>query len=192
MNEGIITRTRIEETGAWEFFRVVHRERFRGQTLWTVGYELSIQNEGHFGKGLVARRPICAGQAITQYEGNVITKNMARAIREGEDGKVLSSHFCTPKNARGLVINGFAIHPCPLPSPIPGHAIGTPISISDIKGHGGGSFCNHSDDPNAKFAVDKSGIGIEVFVIALRAIEAGEYIHVDYRSAFLNSCITNI
>ena len=123
------------------------------------------------------------------FQGNVISRKEADNIREGEHGKRLASHFATP-STKGMVINGFAIYKPPLPEP--GTVSGTPISRYDIVGRGGGSFCNHSSTPNAKFMASYDDDGLGLFIVSTRQINQGEFINVEYGKGFRSSKKSNL
>ncbi len=155
-----------------------------------VGYDLIVGVEGKKGMGLVAKKAIPAGRAITQYEGSVYTKRFARELTK-KYGMDLGSHFATP-GSHSCVINGFALYPSPLPDPSPGKCQGTPIALHELKGFGGGSFCNHSASPNAKLVPSDKWDRLGLFVVATKDIGAGEFITVNYKRGFLNSRWTNL
>ncbi len=155
-----------------------------------VGYELIVGCQGNFGMGLVAKNHIPSGRAITQYEGLAYTKQFARKLTD-EYGIDIGSHFASP-GAKMFVINGFAMYPCPLPNPAPGMCRGTPIALHDLKGFGGGSFCNHSNNPNATLTASEEDDGLGLFVVAVKDIRPGDFITVDYNKRFLDSKWSNI
>jgi hypothetical protein len=171
-------------------FRPTHYQSFQGQHLMFVGYELTVGNQGDLGKGLVAKNRIPSGRAITQYEGLAYTKQYVRKLSENI-GIHIGSHFASP-GAKMFVINGFALYPSPLPNPEIGKCQGTPIALHELKGFGGGSFCNHSDHPNAELVPSDRDDGLGLFIVAIKDIEAGEFITVNYSSKFLNSKWRNI
>jgi hypothetical protein len=171
-------------------FRPRHYYSFRGHELMLVGYDLIVGREGSCGLGLVTKKFISSGTPITQYEGVAYTKLYLRRMSEKE-GLDKGSHFATP-HARSFVINGFALYPSPLPDPSPASSCGAPIAAYDLHGRGGGSFCNHDENPNAEFVTSPDDEGLGLFVVAKRDIRAGEFINVDYKKSFLNSVWTNI
>jgi hypothetical protein len=137
---------------------------------------------------------IPSNTAITQYEGLLITKAHADAVRNSYGGKQKAGHFCTT-SVRCMVINGYSVeshqpnqqHSRPTLSGVPLH-----IDSPQWKGCGGASICNHSIDPNATLHRDPTGDGYGVFAVSLRQINKGEFIHVDYTNRFLNSSKGNI
>ena len=135
------------------------------------------------GHGLMANIPIAKGAPITQYEGILIPKTKAEAIRQGIDGKALGSHFATT-SVRQMVINGYCFKQ-------DSSTGGVPLSCDEWHGRGGGSLCNHSDNPNAELVRDADGDGYGIYVVALRCISAGEFIHVDYGKRFVRSSKSN-
>ena len=164
---------------------VVHRTTFRDCALLFVGFGLSISLEcGNIGNGLMANVPIAIHMPITQYEGVLMHKSKADSIRKGKNGKSLGSHFATT-SARQMVINGYCFKS-------DSSIGGVPLSIEDWHGRGGGSLCNHSDNPNAELVRDAVGDGYGIYVVALRQIYAGEFIHVDYGKSFIRSSKSNI
>jgi hypothetical protein len=171
-------------------FRPTHYREFQGTKLKFVGYDLTVGYEKGKGLGLVSRVSLEKSSPITQYEGRAYTKAFARSLSEGQ-GLDMGSHFATP-GARMFLINGFAVYPCPLPDPTPGKCKGTPIAQHELKGYGGGSFCNHSDHPNAKLVRSDKDDGLGLFVVAIRDIKPGEFITIDYSNMFINSKWTNI
>ena len=166
---------------------VIHRTYYRGHKLRFIEFGLDISHEGAFGYGLRATLAFSAGTPITQYEGMILTKREAENIRSGPDGKLRSTHFAST-STRSMVINGFSLLD---PNCITGQG-GVPIARSEWRGRGGGSLCNHNDDPNASLARDTEGDGYGVFVVARRNISAGEFIHVDYGKRFIQSSKSNI
>jgi hypothetical protein len=69
------------------------------------------------------------------------------------------------------------------------------MSIEELHGCGGGSFCNYSQSANARLVRDNGSTeadGYGLFVVANRQISAGEFITVDYGSTFLSSSKSNI
>jgi hypothetical protein len=123
---------------------------------------------------------------ITQYEGLILTKSDANAVRNGPEGASRATHFATTAH-RGCVINGYSLSPC---------VGGIAMSHGDLRGKGGGSFANHcSSGPNAKLVRDNSrteGDSYGVFLVATKVIKPGKFIHVDYGKAFVGSKISNI
>jgi hypothetical protein len=169
---------------------VIHRTHFKNQRLRFVEFGLAISLEGSRGYGLRATIDFKAGCPITQYEGVIVLKMNAEALREGPQGKTLGSHLATT-SARSMVINGYSLAAdCNDNSaPIQG---GVPLPRQDWRGRGGGSMCNYDNDPNATLQRDCSGDGYGIFVIARRDIRAGEFIHVDYGKSFIRSNKSNI
>lgn len=181
---GRVTRSRVLECA------VIHRTQLNGHPLMFVGFGLSISMEGpRVGYGLMANLAIPALSPITQYEGILIPKARAEAMRKGANGMTLGSHFATT-SVRQMVINGFSYQPNATNSTIFG---GVRLDMNQWHGRGGGSICNHdAENPNAELVRDSSGDGYGIFVCSLRQIVAGEFIHVDYGKMFLNSSKSNI
>ena len=121
-------------------------------------------------------------------QGHLITKEKATRIAEGPDGLILSQHFATPFH-RGFVVNGYSLKSNERESAFEG---GVPLALNDLKGIGGGSFCNHSDTANARLERWEGDNGCAIFVISIRDIMRGEFIHVDYGQSFLRSSRSNI
>lgn len=121
----------------------------------------------------------------------MLTREEADKIHDGENGHEKSRHFASPY-ARDIVINGLAIYSHSMTQSDHNSVSGTPITIHDVKGRGGGSFCNHSDNPNAKLERSSCGDGRGLFVVALRDIQKGEFITVDYGKSFLESKWSNL
>jgi SET domain-containing protein len=160
------------------------------QLLLTVGYDLTVGRDDDRGMGLVTRVHLRKGQMITQYEGCVLSKEKVRKMCE-ESGCNTGSHFATPF-ARTFVINGYEIESDEIVQRERKTVTGTLISMADVKGFGGGSFCNHDDNPNAQFIRSSKGDGLGIFVMAKRDIKAGEWISVNYNNQFLNSVYSNL
>ena len=165
-----------------------HHTQYGKFDLLFVGYGVAIVPEGNQGMGLKAEIDIAAGVPITQYEGELITKSEAEVIREMEQGKSMASHFATT-SCRSMVINGFSWLDNRFPKSASG---GVPLSLSEWKGRGGGSICNHDNHPNAALVRDKSGDGYGIFVVSNQEIKAGDFIHVNYGNGFLNSKKSNL
>ena len=164
---------------------------FKGHRLQFVGFGLSICHEGaDVGHGLMANLHITMHDPVTQYEGVLISKTKAEAIRKGTNGKALGSHFATT-SSRQMVINGYSFK-APTRADIPYPHGGIPLSQEEWHGRGGGSLCNHSGDCNAELVRDSEGDGYGIFVIALRDIQPGGFIHVDYGKRFIQSSKSNI
>ncbi len=167
---------------------LLHHTQYGDIKLLFVGYGVAIVPEGNQGMGLKAEIDIDEDVPITQYEGELITKSEADVIREMEEGKCMASHFATT-SCRSMVINGFSW----LDDRNPKSACsGVPLSLSEWKGRGGGSLCNHDDHPNAKLMRDESGDGYGIFVVSMQKIKAGDFIHVNYGKGFLNSKKSNL
>jgi hypothetical protein len=151
-----------------------------------------VAREELFGLGLKTTCMIAAGSPITQYEGCILSKSEADRIQESmPHGKVLSSHFASVY-FQGPVINGFSVREQDQsPEEIVG---GVPLSRHQLRGRGGGSFCNHTDDPNATLVRDtrSRGDSFGLFVVSLRSIEPGEFIHVNYGTRFIQSKRSNM
>ncbi len=117
-----------------------------------------------------------------------MTYSRAQRIRESADGHILGTHFATPAS-RCMVINGFSL------SSGGRQCGGVPVSAQELHGYGGGSFCNYSEQPNARLVRDSGSTeadGYGLFVVANKFIKAGEFITVDYGSTFLSSSKSNI
>ncbi len=72
---------------------------------------------------------------------------------------------------------------------------GVPLDANALHGLGGGSLCNHSDNPNARLVRNdgvSNGDGSGLFVESVRHISSGEFITVDYGKMFLSSNRSNI
>jgi hypothetical protein len=169
----------------------IHRTHFRGYHLLFIGYELNVCREEGMGFGLKTNVLIPSGRPITQYEGIVCTKHEADIIREGQHGKILASWFAST-HLKGFVINGLCLHNSPTPDPSPGKSRGTPIARHELLGYGGGSFCNHSFSPNAKFVRCSQMDGLGLFVCSIMDILPGSFIHVNYGTSFLASKWSNM
>ena len=89
-------------------------------------------------------------------------------MRTGENGEILGQHFATP-HARAFVVNGFSLRKTnDMESSKP--QSGVPKTLSELHGTGGGSFCNHSNTPNARLVRSEKDEGYGIFVVALRDI----------------------
>ena len=181
-SQGSQTRSMMKDS-----YQVIHRTYYRDHKLKFIEFGLDISHEGTLGYGLRATLAIPAGTPITQYEGLILTKREAESLRSGPDGKIRSSHFAST-GTRSMVINGFSL----LDSSCLTAQGGVPMARSEWRGRGGGSLCNHDDDPNASLERDSYGDGYGVFVIARRDISPGEFIHVDYGKRFIRSSKSNI
>jgi hypothetical protein len=179
-------RTRSRATPAQQ--AVIHRTTFREADLMFVDFGLAISSEEPFGNGLRTITFIPAFTPITQYEGILMNKSTAEAIREGPHGKTQASHFAST-SARSIIINGFSLSRGN--SGDNSEQGGVPLALVEWRGRGGGSLCNHSDEPNAQLVRDGSGDGYGVFVVSRRDICAGEFIHVDYGKSFIRSSKSN-
>ena len=167
---------------------VIHRTQFKDCKLRHVGFGLDISKEGHLGYGLRANMNFHAGTPITQYEGMLMTKRNAEKLRTGPHGKQRASHLATT-STRSMVINGVSLAHSSVTDTDQG---GVPLERIDWRGRGGGSLCNHSDNPNAMLVRDNSNDGYGVFVVAIRDVMAGDFVHVDYGKGFLQSTKSNI
>ena len=181
---GVRTRSKSVCSG----HAVIHRTHYREHKLRFVGFGVDISKEGLLGHGLRATMNFPAGTPITQYEGLTMTKANAELMRSGPDGKILSSHFAST-SVRSIVINGYSVAHTELKDSVQG---GVPLARVDWRGKGGGSLCNHSDQPNAILTRDMTGDGYGVYVIAREDIKAGQFIHVDYGKRFITSNKSNI
>jgi hypothetical protein len=173
----------------------------------------------------------------------IITKEHANRIREGPNGRRLSSHFASSPELT-FVINGFStslprkwqgIHKLASvhaiesaasvdpdvaePHPIismstvnqfdvqDDHEVmgGVPLTWTDLKGRGGGSFANHSPngEGNASIVPDRTSrcstdmssryVGAYALIlVARRFIPSGAFIRVDYGKGFVNSKRSNL
>ena len=209
---GSFHRLRRSRTSSRIFTTV--RSHYESTRLLTIGYGLHVVPEVighiHMGYGLKTSVAISKGTPITQYEGEILSSVRAAAIHEADPSQ--SSHFATPVKG-GPVINGFQrVLPYDSEEPRTSTAndlvigkCGEPIILpyTSLKGKGGGSFANHQsktdgDGPNAEFqpnrftgkhgARDETGL----FIIAIRDIRPGEFIHVNYGDKFINSSKSNI
>jgi hypothetical protein len=177
-----------------------HKLSFKSTELRFVGYTLAIARQSKsMGFGLKTLKDIPPFTPITQYEGVILSKDEADRIRKGENGKDIGTHFASCYS-RLWVINGFSVISSQKRKPrnesvserVSG---GVPIHIDDRrwKGMGGGSLCNHSDEPNAKLVRSKTGEGKEVFVVCKeKTIMAGEFINVSYGKQFVRSTRSNM
>ena len=162
------------------------RCEYAGVTLLTVGYGLHVIREFSpvtglsLGFGLKTVVDIAAGVPITQYEGEILSRDETNRIREtGETSK--SSHFATPIKG-GPSINGYQLEAYDQSSStssatvisgrganhFSGYSVGRrgdPVILTSaaLKGKGGGSFANHKDSrdglvrerPNAELQPDR-------------------------------------
>jgi len=127
------------------------------------------------GNGLFVTRRVLRGDAITEYDGNVITSDEARRMRE--DDRDRASHMRKIVDGSSLVIDGLR-------------------SADVTPGRGGGSFANDARDTdfayNAAFCTttrvvrevpDRRG-GVRalgrVWLVATRQIDPGEEVFVNY------------
>jgi hypothetical protein len=78
------------------------------------------------------------------------------------------------------------------PLPKYGTCRGTPRYARQLRGLGGGSFCNHDDEANAKLVFDKCDDGLGVYIIATKDILRRDFIHVKYGIQFLQSKWSNL
>jgi SET domain-containing protein len=121
------------------------------------------------GGGLFAHKPFRKGEKIADYGGQLIDR-----FKEGT--KRPRSHLRTLMST--IVIDGRTLYR----ATIPGRSI-----------KGVGQFCNHSQEsPNAEiYKYDKEVA--RVYIRALRAVDAGEEITVDYgRSYRMEECSKNL
>jgi hypothetical protein len=169
----------------------IHHCYFNDTALLFLGFELNVCREEGMGYGLKTNVFIPRGRPITQYEGIVCTRDEADEIRERKDGKFLASWFAST-HLKGYVINGITLQKSPTPDPTPGKSPGTPLAWNELKGYGGGSFCNHADNPNAKLVRCHRGDGLGVFVVAVKDIEPKSFIHVSYGASFVRSKWSNL
>ena len=135
-----------------------HRKLY--DCISTVGFGILVERAPNVGWAVKADREFMKNSFITQYEGSFVTQD---EIAEADDESLthvfgIGSRFC---------IMGLKI---------------------PIRGRGGASFANHSDEPNAKYyKLDNN-----VFIRALRVIRKGEWITVSYGSRFLRTTGVNI
>ena len=125
------------------------------------------------------------------HQGIVITDEHATRLRESPGGSRVGTHFATPASRR-VCINGYTLASVTTGSMDQG---GVPRTLTQLHGMGGGSFCNHSYSPNAELVRDQSSSekdGRGLFVVAIRDISVGEFIHVDYGRSYLSSNKTNL
>ena len=136
-------------------------------------------------------------EPITQYEGHVLWDNEIANLAS-------TSHVASPTR-RGPHINGFraindtsGVHSDGQEGERSDGLGGIPITCKRFRGFGGASMANAQSEgytPNAKFFdwkgnVDgKMGLGDSTarFLVALRDIQADEFIIADYKSRFLRS-----
>jgi hypothetical protein len=129
---------------------------FKQPALATIGNGVSVKTSliPLSGNGLFATTGFCVGQSVTKYEGAVLGSRYEAA------GCEVQTHIAFAKQAglgNNLYIEG---------DRLPRH------------GHGGGSFANHSSQPNAEKVI-RSG---QVVLIAIKQIGSGDEILLNYGS----------
>jgi hypothetical protein len=123
----------------------------------TVGYGVSVQPQPGMGQGLVARQIFLKNDIVTQYEGELITRN------EADTPGFNATHVYSFGK---LCIDGFK-------------------DREIAKGYGGGSFANHdSVNPNVRYVHDELG---NVFLVATTTIAIGDFIMADYGSSYIKA-----
>jgi SET domain-containing protein len=135
---------------------VEKRRTIHGFIGGLVGFEVSVQPEEGKGMGLKAMVPFKRGAIVTQYEGHTITREEADTMGER----------ATHVYSFGRV------------------AIAGYTNRDEAKGFGGGSFANHSDDPNTVFYHDSLS---RVYLKAKRDINRGEFISVKYGHQYIHT-----
>ncbi len=141
-------------SGIWTSAETKARPTIHTGVGGTVGYDLTIANQEDQGKGLKSRKFYPKGSIITQYDGLYIDRKDADEMGD------LATHVYSMGR---LVISGLK-------------------DREDAKGFGGGSFANHSEDPNAKYIHDNLG---GVYLKALKDIENGDFITTKYGSRYI-------
>ncbi len=141
-------------SGIWTSTETKARPTIHTGVGGTVGYELTITNQEDQGKGLMARKFYPKGTVITQYDGFYIDR---------KDADEMGDQATHVYSMGRLVISGLK-------------------DREDAKGFGGGSFVNHSEDPNAKYTHDNLG---GVYLKALRDIKTGDFITTKYGSRYI-------
>jgi SET domain-containing protein len=104
------------------------------------------------GLGLFATRPFLQGDIVTGYAGRELTRAEADRMRRADPAK--ASHIRKTGDQR-YVIDGIR---------------------RPQDGRGGGSFTNHSDEPNCRF----QNIGAKVYLVARTNIHKGEEMFINY------------
>jgi SET domain-containing protein len=123
------------------------------------------------GGGLFAVRDFPKRTIITEYDGTLISHADAKTRRAANPKDASHMRSVDPLH---VVVDGLR----------------TPET-----GRGGGSFANHSDNPNAKFKKDDrpSGLGGSLtalgrmFLVALQDVQSGDEITVKYGTGYWNS-----
>ncbi len=164
--------------------RTSHEIVYDGYELLTVGYGLRLKEQVGKGLGLVTEVFLSAGTVITQYEGILLTKKVCEKILKAN--KSLTTHYCTTY-CRQIVIDGWRLVKDGVQPTNPAE-----LTLQQLVGHGGGSFVNHSDHPNAELIRVDKGDGYGVYVKALEDIQMNEFIGVDYSTGFLTSNKSNL
>ncbi len=169
-----------------------------GRNLLTIGYGLEAvkETDPRFGYGLklTACCGVKCGEAVTQYEGEILSPSQARVIHELNPYH--ATHFATAVPG-GQVIDGFRY--------CPPHEIKTcdsemrasrlRLPFQEFKGKGGGSLSNNDlINPNCCLQSMQGPLcnGTELLLVATRDIMPGEFIYVSYSKGFLSSKLSNI
>ncbi len=158
-----------------------HMPFFNDEKLLTLKYGLDLVREQGMGLGLRTNAAIAKGSLITQYDGVVLEKKEGEARKW--QARYASSHYCTTV-CREYVVDGYKTQ-----TAIPGD----PSVLEDTRGWGGGSFANHAPPNthacNAELFKPDAYL---IFLRALRDIEEGEMIRINYGLGFLGSEKSNI
>ena len=122
------------------------------KTLSTLGHGVQVRLTENMGYELFATRNFKKGDAVTQYLGRILSKAEADAQED-------KTHIMSAEGA--MVIDGLRIT--------------EDRGIEGVQGLGGGSFANHSDDPNC---VVSRNLGVHL--VASRDIKINEPITISY------------
>jgi len=118
-----------------------------------IGFGVSVRPQEGMGNGLLATKQFEKGDVITQYEGYIIGR------REAEEMGSKATHIIS---IGPIIIDGFK-------------------DPSNLKGRGGGSFVNHSSQPNARYVADGNG---HIFVKAIALIPPQQFIMCQYSKSY--------
>lgn len=142
--------------GTYLVAKIPNTKAYLTSTLSTVSFGVLVERAPHLGWALKAQRLFPKNSYITQYEGSVITKN--ETLQDGGDSD--RTHYFGLGST--LVIDGLK---------------------DPVRGRGGGSFANHSDQPNAVYFK----LGGVVYLRAKSEILPGQWITVSYGDRFLST-----
>ena len=143
--------------------------------LATIGDGVAVRESKlgpHAGRGLMADgRSFASGDRITKYEGSRIQSELQLRRQ-------------SPRIADGCDPDKYTAASYEVQTHIMARerdALGNRIYIDGDRdeprdGRGGGSYANHSDDPNAKAV----GEGDEIIIVAIEPIRDGDEIYIDY------------